>query len=141
MTSRQRLMFVNGIVLGLFAVPSVIADARAIWLDAGPLTAVLRGMPGAGIGFFEAHGLAAILAFWFLYVGRKQPSPERTWHFTAAATHALLGASNIALWQIFLVTDMLVMGYVSTTVHLVFAALQFVTGLRAPRAATGAPRY
>ena len=130
MTTRQRLMFANGVALGLFAVPSFLLDIRAIFFGAGPLLTALRGEPSSGIGFLEAHGLAAILAFWFLYVGRTQASPARAWHFTAAAVHTLLGASNIALWQFFVFMDMLPLGYVSTGVHIVFAVLQSVAGAR-----------
>jgi hypothetical protein len=131
MTTRQRLMLANGIVLGLFAVPSFFMDIRAIFFGAGPLVTALRGEPSTGIGFLEAHGLAAILAFWFLYVGRTQQAPARAWHFTGAAVHTLLGASNIALWHFFVLMDMLALGYVSTGVHIVFAMLQVVAGARA----------
>ena len=136
MTNRQRLMFANGIVLGLFAVPSFFMDIRAIFFGVGPLVTALRGEPSSGIGFLEAHGLAAILAFWFLHVGHTQASPARAWHFTGAAVHALLGGSNIALWHFFILGDMLALGYVSTGVHVLFAVLQSVAGERAtsPRA-------
>ena len=131
MTNRQRLMFANGIVLGLFAVPSFFMDIRAIFFGVGPLVTALRGEPSSGIGFLEAHGLAALFAFWFFYVGRTQASPARAWHFTGSAVHTLLGASNIALWHFFVFMDMLVLGYVSTAVHIVFAVLQFAVGVRA----------
>jgi hypothetical protein len=124
-------MFANGIVLGLFAVPSFFMDIRAIFFGAGPLVTALRGIPSTGIGFLEAHGLAAIFAIWFFYVGLTQPKPARAWHFTGAAVHTLLGASNIALWHFFIYMDMLVLGYVSTAVHIVFAVVQFVVGVRA----------
>ncbi|KGQ18549.1 hypothetical protein LF41_575 [Lysobacter dokdonensis DS-58] len=142
MTSRQRLMFANGIVLGLFAIPSFFMDIRAIFFGAGPLVTALRGEPSSGIGFLEAHGLAAIFALWFLYVGRTQAPPARAWHFTGAAVHTLLGASNIALWHFFIFMDMLALGYVSTAVHIAFAVLQFVVGMRATshRAAADALR-
>ena len=130
--NRQRLMFANGIALGLFAVPSFFMDLRAIFFGAGPLVTALRGVPSSGIGFLEAHGLAAIFAAWFLYVGRTQAAPARAWHFTGAAVHTLLGASNIALWQFFVFMDLLPLGYVSTAVHIVFAALQCVAGARHP---------
>jgi len=133
MTNRQRLMFANGVVLGLFAVPSFFMDIRAIFFGEGPLVTALRGIPSTGIGFLEAHGLAAIFAFWFLYVGLTQPKPARAWHFTGAAVHTLLGASNIALWHFFIYMDMLALGYVSTAVHIVFAVVQFVVGARATR--------
>lgn len=135
-------MFANGIVLGLFSVPSFLLDIRAIFFGAGPLVTALRGVPSTGIGFLEAHGLAVIFALWFFHVGRTQASPARAWHFTGAAVHTLLGGSNIALWQFFVFMDMLALGYISTGVHIVFAVLQLVAGSRAAstRAATGVPR-
>jgi hypothetical protein len=51
---------------------------------------------------------------------------------TAAAVHILLGASNIALWRIFILCDVLPLGYVSTSLHCLFAVLQ----LMAARCAT-----
>jgi hypothetical protein len=103
-------------------------DVRGVWFDSGPQTAVLRGMPAAGVGFLEAHGLAIILAIWFFRAGRDA-NPERAWHFTAAATHALLAACNISLWSIFIICNVLMLGYVSTAVHCVFAMLQLWAAL------------
>ncbi|UHQ19026.1 hypothetical protein LVB87_12665 [Lysobacter sp. KIS68-7] len=130
---RQRLMFVNSVFLGMFAVVSFfMLDIRGIWFGAGPLSHVVGAQPVSGLGFLEAHGLAAILAFWFLRVSRTPP--ERAWHFTASAVHTLLGSANIALWHIFTVGDAMVLGYVSTGMHIVFAVLQLFAGLRAGRA-------
>jgi hypothetical protein len=111
-TTRKRILRVNGVILGLFgAISFFMLDVRGIWFDSGPQTAVLRGMPAAGVGFLEAHGLAVILAIWFWRAGRAD-DPERAWHFTAAAAHALLAACNITLWSIFVICDVLTLGYV-----------------------------
>jgi uncharacterized protein YbbK (DUF523 family) len=79
-TTRQLVLKANGVILGLFGVISFfMLDVRAVWFDSGPQTAVLRGMPAAGVGFLEAHGLAVILAIWFWRAGRAA-YPERAWH-------------------------------------------------------------
>src|SRR5262245_49766209 len=109
-------------------------DARGIWFDSGPQVAVLRGEPASGVGFLEAHGLAVILAIWFWRAGRSA-SPERAWHLTAAATHTLLAAANISLWRIFILCDVLILGYVSTALHCMFVALQLVAAKYAAPAA------
>jgi hypothetical protein len=136
-TTRKRILMVNAAILGLFgAISFFMLDVRGIWFDSGPQTAVLRGMPAAGVGFLEAHGLAVILAIWFWRAGRAD-DPERAWHFTAAATHALLAACNITLWSIFVICDVLTLGYVSTGVHCVFAVLQLWAALSVHPARSG----
>jgi hypothetical protein len=74
-----------------------------------------------------------ILAVWFWRAGHTA-DPERAWHFTAAAAHTLLATCNILLWSIFVICDVLPLGYVSTGVHCVFAVLQLWAALsRSPR--------
>jgi hypothetical protein len=124
--TRQLVLKANAAFLGLFgAVSFFVLDVRAIWFSAGPQVAVLRGEPAAGIGFLEAHGLAVILAIWFWRASRSQ-SPDRAWHLTAAAVHTLLAFANISLWRIFILCDVLTLGYVSTSLHCLFALLQLV---------------
>jgi hypothetical protein len=122
--TRRIILRANAAFLGVFgAVSFFILDVRGIWFSAGPQSAVLRGEPASGIGFLEAHGLAVIIAVWFWRASRVE-SPDRAWHLTAAAVHILLGASNIALWRIFILCDVLPLGYVSTSLHCIFAVLQ-----------------
>jgi hypothetical protein len=64
--------------------------------------------------------------------------PTRAWHLTGMAQAALLGTANLVFWQIFIATDSLVMGYVSTSLHWIFAIAQLaasvaVTAVPAPR--------
>jgi len=124
--TRQLVLKGNAAFLGLFGAVSFFAlDVRAIWFSAGPQVAVLRGEPAAGVGFLEAHGLAVILAIWFWRASRGQ-SPDRAWHLTAAAVHTFLAFANISLWRIFILCDVLTLGYVSTSLHCLFALLQLI---------------
>jgi hypothetical protein len=137
-TTRQLILKANGIILGLFgAISFFMLDVRGVWFDSGPQTAVLRGMPAAGIGFLEAHGLAVILAIWFWRAGRAA-YPERAWHFTAAAAHSLLAGCNITLWSIFIICNVLTLGYVSTAIHCAFAVLQLWAASSATKAVASA---
>jgi hypothetical protein len=77
------------------------------------------GMPMAGVGFAEAHELAlfAGLLLW-------AAAPRTCWHLSAAAVHALFAAANMAHWQSFVSAEIVAVGCVTTSMHLVFAALQ-----------------
>ena len=87
-------------------------------------SAILAAAPHAAIGFVEAHGLAFIIGI------RLWPAaPDRAWHLTAAAVHALLGTSNLVFWQIFIAADMLAGGYLTTGLHGMFFALQLLAAL------------
>ena len=94
----------------------------------GPEVALLNEAPGAGIGFIEAHGLALIIAI-LLW----RAAPLRSWHLTAFAVHILLGTANLVFWQFFIVSDTLLAGYVTTSLHWVFATLQLAAFVSAGR--------
>src|SRR5574341_2340981 len=93
---------------------------------AGPESQMLAVQPVAAVGFLEAHGLALIIGvlFW-------RAAPLRSWHLAAVAVHILLGAVNLVLWQIFIVTDMLALGYLTTSLHWLFVALQLYAAFSA----------
>jgi hypothetical protein len=134
--ARQLVLKANSAFLGLFGAVSFFAlDVRGIWFASGPQVAVLRGEPAAGVGFLEAHGLAVILAIWFWRASRSD-SPDRAWHLTAAVVHLLLATANISLWRIFILCDVLTLGYVSTSLHCLFAVLQLVAAGSGRRIAT-----
>jgi hypothetical protein len=119
MTSRQTLLRANAVYLLVAAAGGLSTDLAGAFLGYGPFTKILSAAPDAAIGFVEAHGLALIIAclLW-------QAEPARKWHLTAATVHALLGISNLAFWQLFIAADMLAMGYVTTSLHGLFFALQ-----------------
>jgi hypothetical protein len=124
----QRLVLrAQGIFLGISgAAGLMLLDIRGIFFGAGPVHALLQGGEvSVGIGLLEAHGLAAILGA-NLVLARREPLPARSWHVTGLATALLLGICNLALWRIFVVSGMEVMGFVATGLHLLFAVLQAI---------------
>ena len=116
---RRTLLRANAIFLLLASSGGMWADLAGAFLAIGPQQPILAAAPHAAIGFVEAHGLAFIIGvrLWFA-------PPERAWHFTAAAVHALLGISNLVFWQIFVAADMLAGGYLTTGLHGMFFVLQ-----------------
>ena len=89
------------------------------------------GVPMAGVGFVDAHELALIagLLLW-------SATPRRCWHLAAAALHLLFAAANVAHWQTFVSAEIIGAGYLTTFMHLLFAALQCL----AAHAATASSR-
>jgi hypothetical protein len=59
--------------------------------------------------------------------------PSRGWHLTAAAIHVLLGTANVVFWQLFIASDMLMVGYVTTALHGLFVVLQMSAAVAAGR--------
>ncbi len=117
-TLRRYVLRANALYIFAFGWAGVLFDIRGILFGLGPQGRVLADAPHAGITFIEAHGLAIILSvlLW------RAPA-ERPWHVTAFAMDALLGVCNLAFWQLFVATDALAVGYLSTGLHLTFATL------------------
>ncbi len=116
---RRTLLRANAIFLLVASSWGMWADLAGAFYAIGPQQPILTAAPHAAIGFVEAHGLAFIIGvrLWFAL-------PERAWHLTAAAVHALLGTSNLVFWQIFVAADMLAGGYLTTGLHGMFFVLQ-----------------
>ena len=109
---------------------AMLLRANALYLVTASTIAFLMEAVGVrivGIGFVDAHELALIagLLLW-------SAAPRPCWHLAAAAVHVLFAAANLAHWQTFVSADIVPMGYVTTFVHALFAALQ----IRAARAAS-----
>jgi hypothetical protein len=126
--TRQLILRANAIFLVAAAAVGFANDVRGIFFGSGPVAPLIAQAPHAGIGFIEAHGLAFIFGtlLWFA-------APLRSWHLGAAAVHLLLGAANIVFWRMFVVADVLVVGYVTTALHATFAILQLVAATTASK--------
>lgn len=121
MTTAHRILLLraNAVFLLVASASGFVNDLRGAFAGAGAVVRVLGSAPHAAIGFVEAHGLAFIIG-----VLLWQAAAERSWHLTAAAVHLLLGTANLVFWPIFIAGDMLIVGYVTTTLHWTFVALQ-----------------
>ena len=126
MRLRQRLLRANALYIGLAGSAGLLFDIRGVLYGLGPQGQVLAAAPHAAIGFVEAHGLAVILA---VLLWRATPAPS--WHLTAVALEVLLGTCNLAFWSLFVATDALTLGYVTTGLHWLFAALQLTAAFAA----------
>ena len=131
--ARQVVLRANAVFLLVASTWGLWADIAGAFFAIGPQRAIVGAAPHAAIGFVEAHGLAFIVG-----VLLWRAAPLRSWHLTAAAVHVLLGTSNIVFWQIFVAADMLVGGYLTTSLHALFAVLQLGA---AASAAALSPRH
>ncbi len=116
---RTTILRANAIFLLVAATGGFASDIAGIFFGRGPVSSIVASAPYAGIGMVEAHGLAFIIG---ILLWRAEAS--RPWHLTAAAVHVLLGTANLVFWQVFVANDMLVVGYVTTSLHWLFVALQ-----------------
>lgn len=113
--ARRWLLRANAAFIGVAGCAGVIFDIRGVLYGLGPQGRVLADAPYAAIGFVEAHGLAVILA---VLLWRAVPTPAS--HLTAVALEMLLGTANLFFWQMFVATDALAVGYVTTLLHWTF---------------------
>ena len=134
-TTREIILQANAIFLLVAATGGMMTDLAGAFLGAGPQAAVLGNAPHSAIGFVEAHGLALIFGF-LLW----QAPSSRFWHLTAATIHVLLGTSNLVFWPIFVAADMLTAGYITTSAHWMFVALQLLAAI-AVRASQQSKRW
>jgi hypothetical protein len=118
--ARLAILRANAVYLLIAASSGMLNDIIGIFFARGPVAYVVHHAPDAGIGFIEAHGLAFIIG---MLLWRAEPS--RAWHLVGVAVHVLLGTSNLVFWQLFIAADVLMMGYVTTSLHWLFAGLQF----------------
>jgi hypothetical protein len=132
---RLAILRANAVYLLTAASSGMLNDILGIYFARGPVAYVVRHAPDAGIGFVEAHGLALIIG---MLLWRAEPS--RAWHLVGVAVHVLLGTSNLVFWQLFITADVLMMGYVTTSLHGLFAALQFYAAVTLRRDPALAPR-
>ena len=119
--NRRLLLRANATFLLLASAGGMWSDILGAFFARGHVAPVLANAPHAGIGFVEAHGLAFIIG-----VLLWRAEPVRSWHVTAAAVHVLLGTANLVFWPLFVAADMLAVGYITTSLHWTFVALQLV---------------
>ncbi|MCL4859634.1 MAG: hypothetical protein KJZ93_09520 [Caldilineaceae bacterium] len=102
------------LVMGaLFAFFELLSHFFAI----GPQGDRFYGSPYT-IGFFEAHGLAALIGL--LLFRALRHADRQFWHGFALAVHLLLGGANLTFWGIFTFFGLEMQGVMVTSVHALF---------------------
>jgi len=127
-STRILILRANAIFLLFASTAAFLADFAGSFFAAGPVAALFSHAPYLAIGSAEAHGLAFILG-----VLLWRAAPERQWHLTAGGVHTLLGSCNLLFWDIFVVGDVLAVGYITTVLHWLFVALQLAAASAVPR--------
>ena len=128
------LLVANGAILGAVALGAALADLAGHFTNVGPMAPSLFENTDV-IGFFEAHGLALLLAVLLL---RNRNVQGPTWNFTAAVIHLLLGGANLLFWPVFVENGLVPMGIATTAMHAAFFVLELGVGLwRKPDIVTG----
>jgi hypothetical protein len=130
----RALLLANGAILGFIALAAAMADLAGHFVNLGPMGPSLYQNNDA-IGFFEAHGLALLVAVLLL---RNSNAVGPSWNFTAATLHLLLGGANLLFWPVFVENGLVPMGVATTAMHAVFFVLELGVGLwRKPDIITG----
>jgi hypothetical protein len=126
---RRLLLRFNAVFLIVAALGAWLTfDFPGSFSGSGPLGPLIAHEPSLAIGFVEAHGMALILGvlLW------RAPA-EKSWHFTAGSIHLLLGGCNIVFWNMFVATNTLPMGWVTTALHGLLVLLHAFAASAAPR--------
>jgi hypothetical protein len=98
-----------------------VFDLLSHFLGVGPLAGKFLDSPYT-IGFFEAHGLAALIGV--MMFNASLGKPKRSWHLYAMSVHLLLGGANLLFWDSFVRLGFVVPGIVATVFHGTFILAQ-----------------
>ncbi len=130
-STRRFILRFDAAFLCIAAIAGLLGDIAGIWFNRGPMAVIVGAAPNAGIGLVEAHGLAFIvgLLMW-------RAASELRWHLAAAYVHLVLGSANLLFWNVFVVSDALAIGYVTTAAHGLLVLCQLTAAISASRDAT-----
>ena len=110
----------DGVFLILAGGLAMIAETVGHFFGVGPLAA-LHGSAHT-IGGFEAHGLAILIGA--LLLRGAALADRQLWHAVGLITHLFLGASNLLFWTSFVQQGVVVVGVVTTALHVIFVIAQ-----------------
>ncbi len=118
----QWTLGLDGAFLAIAGSAALISDVLGHFFGIGPTAETFRSP--YTIGGFEAHALAIIIAV-LLLRGAKL-ADRRVWHALGLSVHLLLGTANVIFWSSFIQMDVLMVGVVTTALHILFAGAQGV---------------
>ena len=100
----------------------MLTETVGHFFGVGPLAATL-GSPHT-IGGFEAHGLAILIGALLFRAGAL--ADRKLWHAIGFGTHLLLGSANILFWPSFIQQNLVMVGVVTTALHIIFIVAQAI---------------
>lgn len=114
----QKPFFLKADALFLLMAGSIqmTLEVAGHFLKVGPYAAMFGNAPYT-IGFFEAHGLAFLIALAVLIDTKHL---IRFWFGFLIGVHGLLGSANLIFWNSFVAFDMVISGIIATILHGLF---------------------
>jgi hypothetical protein len=125
---RKTVLILNALYIGLTGFVQMIFELLSHFRGIGPLGKIFTNTAYT-VGFFEAHGFAVLTAVLVFSVMLKEMKSR--WHLYMAGVSFLLGGSNLLFWDSFAKVGLVTAGYVATSFHIVFFALQIFCYTRA----------
>lgn len=111
------ILLADAAFLGIASSVQIILELIGHFAKIGPYAQQFANSPYT-IGFFEAHGLALLIAVAFVW--HRNSEQLHSWNGIACTVHLLLGGANVLFWQSFVTFDFLVPGIIATFLHGVF---------------------
>jgi hypothetical protein len=121
--ARGIVLLVNGAFLALVGGVQSVLELLGHYAGTGPYGHIFADSPYT-LGWFEAHGLAALIGVLFITVASRDG--RRFWHVFALAVHVLLGGANLMFWSSFAVFDVVPAGVVATVAHVLLVGAHAV---------------
>jgi hypothetical protein len=114
------LLWADALSLGAFGTFGLTMDLLSYFAGIGAWQNQFLNNPLA-VGVVEAHGLAIIVSvLLFRYASALD---RRTGHGLGIMAHILMGTANLIFWQLFLTTNQLALGYITTSYHWIFVTM------------------
>lgn len=117
---KKNILKIDGLFLAIMGTFAGITDLASYFTGKGPFGPVYF-QNSIAIGGFEAHCLAIITGI--ILVAKSKTPDAVFFNKTAIAIHSALGVSNLIWFKVFLDTNTIPMGYITTVAHFAFILL------------------
>lgn len=120
---KKTVLKIDGFFLIIMGSLAGITDLVAYFAGKGPFGKIYY-QNSIAIGGFEAHCLAVIAGT--ILVAKSKSTDAVFFNKIAACIHAALGISNLIWFDVFLETNTIPMGYITTLAHCVFVLFNII---------------
>lgn len=118
---RNKLLRLDALFIGITGAVQMMMEIAGHFKQTGIYSDIFARSPYT-IGFFEAHGLAMLIA---LLVLTSKGTRNQFWHRVMLIVHLFLGGANVLFWHSFVVFDLIIPGTIATIFHGCFAIGNF----------------